>query len=128
MNANEIHERVCAPEREVAEARAEIEHARHDIEQAGQELRDAEAHLLKAEEDERHHKSQEVDIKVDNRPVRIARGVYPVSAFKALVGVASDRELDVFKDGAFEPLADGSEIRVVECEVFVSHVRTGGSS
>lgn len=128
MNANEIHKRVCAPEREVAEARAEIEHARHDIERAEQELHEAEAHLLKAEEEERRHESREVEIKVDNRPVRIARGVYLVSAFKALVGVVADRELDVFKDGTFVPLADGGEIRVVECEVFVSHVRTGGSS
>lgn len=70
----------------------------------------------------------EVEVKVDGRPKRVAAGVYVVSAFKKLVGVAADRELDIVEHGAFRPLDDNAQITIHGHEVFVSHVRTGGSS
>jgi hypothetical protein len=44
------------------------------------------------------------------------------------VGVAADRELDIVEHDSFKPLDDNAEITVHQHEVFVSHVRTGGSS
>jgi hypothetical protein len=58
----------------------------------------------------------------------VLAGTYLVSAFKELVGVAAVRELDVVEHDTLKPLDDNAEITVHECEVFVSHVRTGGSS
>ncbi len=65
---------------------------------------------------------------LDGQLKRLPRGNYMVSAFKQLVGVTSDRELDVVDHDVFKPLDDNAEITIHECEVFVSHVRTGGSS
>ena len=75
-----------------------------------------------------HHHPHEVIVRVDGRPRHVEPGVYVVSAFKALVGVAADRELDIFEDGVFRPLDDNKPITIRGHEVFVSHVRTGGSS
>lgn len=75
-----------------------------------------------------HDHDHKVMVKVDGHPEHVVPGTYTVAAFKELVGVAADRELDIFENGAFEPLADDSEITIVGHEVFVSHVRTGGSS
>ena len=69
-----------------------------------------------------------VEVIVDRQPQRVEAGDYVVAAFKALVGVAADRELDTLRHGIFEPLADEATITVVGGEKFVSHARTGGSS
>jgi multidrug resistance efflux pump len=105
-------------EADLAKATVELEHATEDVEQAEAEVKKAEAN--------RHQ--CEIDVKVDGQIKRVKAGVYVVSAFKKLVGVAADRELDVIKDGVLQPLDDNAEIKVHECEIFVSHVRTGGSS
>ncbi|WP_315730338.1 MULTISPECIES: hypothetical protein [unclassified Bradyrhizobium] len=111
-------------------AEAELRHAVGDLEQAEAEIRQAEADVHKAEQEveeaERH--DHEIEVTVDNIPKFVKRGTYLVSTFKQLVGVAADRELDVVRDGVFTPLNDNKEITVHECEVFVSHARTGGSS
>jgi hypothetical protein len=77
-----------------------------------------------------HHgpHEHEVEVKVDGRVEHVAAGVYVVSAFKELVRVAADRELDIFEHGAFQPLNDNAKITIHGHEVFVSHVRTGGSA
>jgi hypothetical protein len=51
-----------------------------------------------------------------------------VSEFKVEVGVASDLELDQVVDGVFQPLDDNAEVHIKGGEVFISHVRQGGSS
>jgi len=100
------------------------EHANRDIEKAKREIIEAEAEIEKAEHD--HHR--EIEVKVDGVMKKVRAGTYVVSAFKTAVGVAADRELDVVKHGELVPLDDSAEIKPHECEVFVSHVRTGGSS
>jgi hypothetical protein len=90
-----------------------------------------EAALHGAEEDLKHaerDRPREITVKVDGKDKRVRAGTYLVSEFKAIVGVAADRELDIVEHDTFKPLKDDKEIHVHECEVFVSHVRTGGSS
>lgn len=69
-----------------------------------------------------------VTVTVDSKPHQVHRGEYLVSTFKELVKVASDRALDEVVDGHFKPLNDTDRIHIRGGEVFVSHVRTGGSS
>lgn len=111
-------------------AEAELQHAVSDLEKAEAEVREAEADVHKAEQEveEAERRDREIEVIVDNKPKFVKRGTYLVSTFKQLVGVAADRELDVVHDGVFKPLDDNKEITIHECEVFVSHVRTGGSS
>lgn len=106
-------------------AEADLKKGEAELKQAERDIDHAEAEI---EEIEKHHKDREIEVKVDGKIKRVAAGVYVVSAFKALVGVAADRELDVIKDGTLHPLDDNAKIEIHECEVFVSHVRSGGSS
>ncbi len=69
-----------------------------------------------------------VPVTVDNEPKEVHRGNYVVSVFKNEVGVSADRQLDQVIGGEFKPLEDGDHIVIKGGEVFVSHVRTGGSS
>ena len=69
-----------------------------------------------------------VVVTVDKKPHRVHRGEYLVSTFKELVGVSADRALDEVIDGQFKPLNDTDRIHIRGGEIFVSHVRTGGSS
>jgi hypothetical protein len=118
--------------RDLHKAEAEMEQAGRDIEKGKAEIGDAEAHLHRAEteleEAEHEHCHREIEIKVDGHPQRVRAGTYLVSVFKAMVGVAADRELDIVECDTFKPLDDNAEITICEHEVFVSHVRTGGSS
>lgn len=77
-----------------------------------------------AEKQEKHL----VTVTVDGQPKQVERGKHVVSEFKAIVGVPADYELDQVVDGEFRPLADDATIHVKGHEVFVSHVRRGGSS
>ena len=70
----------------------------------------------------------EVQVTVDGVAKLIKKGKYVVSEFKLEVGVAPDLELDQVVDGVFQPLDDNAEIHIKGEEVFVSHVRQGGSS
>lgn len=72
--------------------------------------------------------SHQVEVSVDGTTKTVLKGKYVVSEFKTVVGVPADYELDQVVDGKFEPLADDATIHVKEGEVFVSHVRRGGSS
>ena len=111
-------------------AESELRHAVSDLEKVETEVQEAEADLHKAEAEveEAEHGHREIEVKVDGQPKRVPRGTYLVSAFKQLVGVAADRELDIVHHDVFKPLDDNAEITIHECEVFVSHARTGGSS
>jgi hypothetical protein len=93
-------------------------------------VRHAEADLRKAEAEveEAERRDRDVEVKVDGQVRRVPRGTYVVADFKRLVGVAADRELDIVHHDVFKPLNDDAEITIHQCEVFVSHVRTGGSA
>ena len=69
-----------------------------------------------------------VTVTVDGNEIEVERGKYIVSDFKAKVGVSADYDLDQLIHGKFETLADTSEMKINGKEIFVSHVRTGGSS
>ena len=111
-------------EADIGAARAEIKHAEAELERGEADLARAEAELREAEE----RKPRLVEVIVDRKPKLVPPGRYIVAAFKELVGVAADRELDILKDGALHPLKDDGEITIHGHEVFVSHVRGGGSS
>ena len=111
-------------EREVREATAEIHHAVAELEHAEHDLAEAEADLEKA----KSHKPRIVEVTVDRVRKSVEAGIYVVSDFKAVVGVAADRELDILRGGSLHPLDDDGKIPIHGGEVFVSHVRTGGSS
>jgi hypothetical protein len=70
----------------------------------------------------------EVTVQVDLVPKIVHRGSYWVSEFKEKVGVDATRALDQVINGEFHPLDDDGHIVIKGGEIFVSHVRTGGSS
>ncbi len=74
-------------------------------------------------------KDQEfVPITVDGNLKHVLEGRHIVSTLKAEVGVPKDYELDQVIQGEFQALADDAPIHIKGHEVFVSHVRRGGSS
>ena len=78
--------------------------------------------------DKPDHDPKLLIITVDNTDREIERGKYVVSDLKAKVGVAENYDLDQLIHGKFETLADTAEVKINGKEIFVSHVRTGGSS
>jgi hypothetical protein len=71
---------------------------------------------------------QFVQVSVDGHQKTVKKGKYIVSEFKAIVDVPANYELDQVVAGQFDPLADDATIHIKGDEVFVSHVRRGGSS
>jgi hypothetical protein len=80
----------------------------------------------KTEQEERG--KHEVAVKVDGHRKEVPPGTYIVSQFKTLVGVDPSRDLDEVIGGHFKPLKDDQQLIIKGGEVFVSHVRHGGSS
>jgi hypothetical protein len=118
----------AAAEAHLKQAETELQHAVGDLEKAEVGVQHAEADMRKAEVEQAARRDRDVEVKVDGKVKRVPRGTYLVSDFKRLVGVAADRELDIVHHDVFKPLNDNEEITIHQCEVFVSHVRTGGSS
>ncbi len=71
---------------------------------------------------------EEVTINVDGTERLIDEGVYKVRDLKALYDIPVDYELDEVVNGDFKPLNDERSLHIKGGEVFVSHVRQGGSS
>lgn len=69
-----------------------------------------------------------VEVTIDGNPKLIAAGHYLVSDLKVVLGVPADYELDRVVGREFKPLLDDEPIVVHKGEVFVSHVRHGGSA
>ncbi len=69
-----------------------------------------------------------VPVTIDNRTVEIQAREYVVSQLKAALGVDPSRELEQVVGGNLVALDDNSKIHIRGGEVFVSHVRGGGSS
>ncbi len=74
---------------------------------------------------ERHHL---VPVTIDNRTVEVQSREWVVSQLKATLGVDASRELEQVVGGKLVPLDDNAKIHIRGGEVFVSHVRGGGSS
>jgi hypothetical protein len=91
-----------------------MENCMNDLKEAGQV------------ETERH--GHEVSVTIDNRKVEIQAREYVVSQLKAALGVDASRELEQVIGGNLVPLDDNAKIHIRGGEVFVSHVRGGGSS
>ncbi len=77
---------------------------------------------------EHEHAKKTVKVEVDNHPKHVAPGTYVVSAFKELVDVPADKDLDQVINGTLTTLDDNASITIEGGEVFFSHVRRGGSS
>jgi ATP-dependent phosphoenolpyruvate carboxykinase len=79
-------------------------------------------------QDKPDNERKPVTVTVDDNEIQVERGKYIVSDFKSKVGVPADYDLDQLVKGKFETLADTAEVKINGKEIFVSHVRTGGSS
>jgi hypothetical protein len=69
-----------------------------------------------------------IEITVDGKPRQIEQGKYLVSDLKEMFGIPAEYELDKVVGKKFVPLPDNEVIEVHPHEMFVSHVRHGGSS
>lgn len=75
-----------------------------------------------------HQHGSPVQITLDSNEKTVADGVYHLGELKQLLGVPQDYELDLVVNGEFKPLNDQRSLHVKGGEIFVSHVRQGGSS
>jgi hypothetical protein len=75
-----------------------------------------------------HGHGHEVPVTIDNRTVEIQAREWVVAELKTALGVDPSRELEQLVDGKLVPLDDNAKIHIRGHEVFVSHVRGGGSS
>lgn len=71
---------------------------------------------------------RQVQVTIDNRSVEIQSREYVVWQLKEALGVEASRELEQVIDSKLVPLGDSTKIHIRGGEVFVSHVRGGGSS
>jgi hypothetical protein len=69
-----------------------------------------------------------ITVIVDTKPKEVKPGSRLVSEFKKEVGVEASLALDEVINGEFQTLDDSGHVHPKGGEVFVSHVRTGGSS
>ena len=69
-----------------------------------------------------------VSVTIDGHEKEIQAREYPVMQLKAALGVDPTRDLDQVIDGQLVPLSDSDKIHIRGGEVFISHVRGGGSS
>jgi hypothetical protein len=69
-----------------------------------------------------------VTIFVNNTPIHLHRGRYDVATLKQLSGVPLADDLDELVGNKLNHVPDNATIHIEGCEVFVSHVKDGGSS
>lgn len=81
-----------------------------------------------AKKDNNKPDHKKVEVTVDGKLIVLEKNKYLVSEFKQIVGVPPDYELDKVIDGVFTPLVDTAEIHLKKGDIFVSHVRQGGSA
>ena len=74
------------------------------------------------------HGKDKVIVTIDGVKKPIHRGTYVVAELKSALEVDPSRALDEVIHGEFKPLDDTKRITIKGGEVFVSHVRQGGSS
>lgn len=109
--------------KQIEEIEEKIADELSDVERLEKEERE----LIK-EERHHHEHEREVRVEVDKKFHEVRPGEYRVAAFKELVGVPPTKELEQIIHGEMKPLSDDATICIGGGEVFVSHVRRGGSS
>jgi hypothetical protein len=77
---------------------------------------------------EEHGHDHCVTIHVNNMEVFLNAGKYAVATIKKLAAVPLADDLDQLVDCELKPLADDGHVHIHGCEVFISHVKDGGSS
>jgi len=84
----------------------------------------------KQEQPDRPHPElgPEVKIQINGVSKLIHRGHQTVAEIKKLGGVPLADELEQLIDGKLKPLPDDGAVAIKGGEVFMSHVRSGGSS
>lgn len=75
-----------------------------------------------------HGACHNTTITVNNQPVYLHPGEYSLATIKKLSGVPLADDLDELVDCTLKPLPDNSVLKIRGCEIFVSHVKDGGSS
>jgi hypothetical protein len=104
----------------VSKVVADVRHYYHIMGDSMQEVQ-------QAQPDSKEH-GHKVPVTIDNRTVEIQAREWVVSQLKAALGVDPSRELEQVVDSKLIPLDDSAKIHIRGHEVFVSHVRGGGSS
>src|SRR5260370_37036644 len=82
----------------------------------------------RSSQDQGEHPGPLVTITINGIPKSIHRGHQTVAAIKELCGVPLADDHDQLIDGVLTPLPDGGSVTIKGGEVFVSHVKSGGSS
>jgi hypothetical protein len=90
------------------------------------------AEEVRAGHDQHGHHGDEhchtVDIYVDNKRVVLHPGHYDVPTLKKLSGVPKADDLDQLIDSKLKPIPDDATIHIRGCEIFIAHIKEGGSS
>jgi hypothetical protein len=84
-----------------------------------------------AQQENKHTHPQpgsDVTVTVNNQPKTVHRGHYIVSEFKKIVGVDATMVLDEVVNHELKELDDTADLVIKGGEIFISHVRRGGSS
>lgn len=82
--------------------------------------------IITAEDEKKHE--HKVTVTVDQKERHVEPGSYVVADFKKLVKVDASLQLEQVVNGELVPLEDSTTIKIEGGEVFISHVRQGGSS
>lgn len=69
-----------------------------------------------------------VTIYVDNKEVYLHCGLYDAATIKKLSRVPLADDLDQLVHNKLKPVRDDATVQIEGCEVFISHVKDGGSS
>jgi hypothetical protein len=91
-------------------------------------MRTAENHQENKLREYEDHGKDKVKVTIDGTVKSIHRGSYIITDLKAALEVYQSLALDEVINGKFEPLDDSGRITIKGGEIFVSHVRQGGSS
>jgi hypothetical protein len=75
-----------------------------------------------------HELPATVVFRVDNREVFAHPGRYPVATVKKLAGVPLANDVDELVECVLKPLPDDGHVMIHGHEIFISHVKDGGSS
>jgi hypothetical protein len=74
------------------------------------------------------HDCENVTIHVNNKPVFLHTGDYTVATLKTVSKVPLAEDLVQLVGTKLEPLPDDGHVHIHGCEIFISHVKDGGSS
>lgn len=75
-----------------------------------------------------HDCEKNVSVHVNNEPVFLHTGRYPVATLKTVSKVPLAEDLVQLVGTKLEPLDDNGHVHIRGCEIFISHVKAGGAS